>query len=210
MRAIETTIAVVDFEGTGAVPGYPNEPWQIGVALVEAGEVARGRVFETFLRVGDRPFNPYAPGRHAEVRNELKRAPRLPDLWAELRPWLAGRPLAAHGPATEKRFLGNAFPLHPLGPWIDTVKLARLAYPNHAKHTLERLLDDLSLTGAVGRLVPGRRAHDALYDAAGCAVLLAHLLHLPPWADVSIEALTLARPVQYHRARRSARSAGRL
>jgi DNA polymerase III epsilon subunit-like protein len=203
MRATEATIAVVDFEGTGAVPGYSNEPWQVGVVLLEAGEVRPGCAFESLLHVGDRPFNPHAPGRHTEVRDAMTCAPRLPDLWPELQPWISGRPLAAHGPATEKRFLNDAFPLHPLGPWIDTVKLARMAYPHHARHTLERLLDDLSLTDAVARIVPGRRPHDALYDAAGCAVLLAHLLHLPQWSGVSVDALTQARPVQYHRARRA-------
>jgi DNA polymerase-3 subunit epsilon len=201
MRAIDATIAVVDFEGTGAVPGYPNEPWQVGVVLLEGGEVRGGRAFESLLRVGDRPFNPYAPGRHAGLRSALRAAPALPDLWTDLAPWLAGRPVAAHGPATEKRFLRDAFPLHPIGPWIDTVKLARMAYPRLARHTLERLLGELGLTATADRLAPGRGPHDALYDAAGCAVLLAHLLRLPAWEAVSVEALTLARPVQYHRAR---------
>ena len=27
----------VDFETTGSVPGYPNEPWQIGLAPIRAG-----------------------------------------------------------------------------------------------------------------------------------------------------------------------------
>jgi DNA polymerase-3 subunit epsilon len=207
MRAAETAITVIDFEGTGSVRGYPNAPWQIGLVEIVGGAGPTARRFESLLHVGDRPFNPHAPGRHAEVREQLRRAPGLPHLWPALKPLITNRPLVAHGIATEKRFLTTAFPLQTFGPRIDTVKLARMAYPRLPRHTLEYLLDHLGLTEAVARLAPGRGPHDALYDAYGCAVFLASLLRLPDWSDVSIAALASARPVRYHSHRRAAAGA---
>lgn len=199
MRAADITITVVDFESTGAVPGLPDEPWQIGLVRLEQGRLVADSVFTSLLRVGARPFSRHAPGRHEEVRAELTDAPSLASLWPKLRPRLHGHVLAAHQVSTEKRFLRQAFSLHSLGPWVDTLKLARLAYPNLASHTLEDLLPALDLTARAQAVAPGRGPHDALYDAVACAVLLEALLANLRWSDVSVEALVAARPDRFHR-----------
>ena len=209
MLARDAAIAVLDFESTGAVGAHPNEPWQIGVILVRSGRVDRDSAFSRFLHVGDRPFNPHAPGRHAQLRDRLATAPRLEHLWADLNPRLSGRPLAAHNAGTEKTFLKRAFPLHALGPWIDTLKLVRLAYPRLRSHKLEAVVDTLNLQERVRELTPDREPHDALYDACACAVVLEHLLSQPAGGEVSVTALTRARPIRYHRERlRSTTSSG--
>jgi DNA polymerase III epsilon subunit-like protein len=201
MFASDATISVIDFEATGAVEGYPSEPWQIGIVVFRRGHPAVEDSFASLLRVGDRPFNPYAPGRHEEQREEMSRAPSLPELWPQLKPWLHGRPLAAHNMGTEKKFLRQAFPLHPIGPWIDTLKLARLAHPDLSSHKLEDLLKHFGLMDQVDRMAPGLAPHDALYDAVACAVLLETLLALPGWSEVSVTALSKATPARYHRTR---------
>jgi DNA polymerase-3 subunit epsilon len=187
--ARDMVITAIDFEGTGAIQGYEDEPWQIGLIQIRSGEVSATHQYEKLLRVDDRPFNRYAPGRHAELREDLKSALQLPDLWSELRPYLAGVPLAAHNAATEKRYLSKAFPLHVPTVWIDTLKLARLAYPSLSSYKLEDVLGAFSLQCAVDAIIPDRKPHDALYDAVGCAVFLCHLLQQPGWSDASLEDL---------------------
>lgn len=178
--------AAIDFETTGAVPGFPNEPWQVGAVSVPAdGPIVRDSCFESLLRVSpDRPFNRWAPGRHAKLRAELAEAPLLPDLWPGLAPLLAG-PVAAHNAGTERSLLQAAAPLHVPGPWIDTLALARRAWPAAPSHALEDLVPALGLRPRLEALLPGRAPHDALYDAAACALLLRHVLAQPGWGSLS-------------------------
>jgi DNA polymerase III epsilon subunit-like protein len=193
MLAGHVQFVVLDFESTGSVAALANEPWQIGIALLDAGRVAESHSFSSLLRVGRRPFNPYAPGRHALLRDELSTAPLLMDLWPVLSPWLLGRVLVAHHAAIEQKFLGEAFPLHHFGPWVDTLELARIAYPRSPSHRLEDLVDALGLTARVRGLCPHLAPHDALYDALACATLLEHLLALPHWQGLSVDDLVAAR-----------------
>ena len=181
--------AVVDFETTGAVPGYPVEPWQIGVVRMRGGKVCSGEAFESLLRVGDRPFNPYAPGRHAHLREQLAAAPSPGELWPELTGWVTGVPLVAHNAGTERGVLSRLAPLHRLGPWVDTLTLVRRSLPELASSALEDVSAALGLEARIQALCPGRGAHDALYDAFACAVVLEHFLGCPGWERVTVEAL---------------------
>jgi len=189
-RAREAVITVLDFETTGAVHGWPVEPWQVGMARIRNGCVVAEECREQLLRVSaERPFNPRAPGRHARLRHELAQAPDLPSLWPELEPWVAGVPLAAHNVGTERGVLERAAPLHRLGPWIDTLRLTRQAYPQLASGALEDVVAALKLRPRLESLIAGRAPHDALYDAFACALLLEHFLALPGWEDVTVRAL---------------------
>jgi len=207
VRASDATITIIDFEGTGPVDGLPDEPWQIGLVRFEGGCLNPQDSFTALLRVGDRPFSRHAPGRHEQLRDEIAAAPVLAELWPKLRPWLVGCPLAAHNISTEKRILNKAFPMHSMGPWIDTLTLARVAHPTSASHRLEDLIDGLGLTCQVEKYASGRAPHDALYDAMSCGILLEYLLGLPEWENVTLDALVHARADEFHKgvARRSRR-----
>lgn len=190
MKAREAILTVLDFESTGAVRGHADEPWQVGMVEMREGRVT-GRFHESWLRVAeDRPFNPYAPGRHAEIRRLLAAAPAMAELWSVWRPWLENRPLAAHNSGTEKKFLRRAAPMHPLGPWIDTLKLARHARPDLAGHSLSEVCEAMGLVSRIREFCPGRGWHDALFDAFASALVLEHGLALPGWENVTLEALS--------------------
>ncbi|MDA0576785.1 MAG: 3'-5' exonuclease [Verrucomicrobia bacterium] len=199
MRGLEQNFTVLDFESTGAVSGLRDEPWQIGLVQVAAGRVVTASAFESLLHVPDRPFSRHAPGRHAAIRDQLAAAPRLIDLWPTLRSRITRTPLVGHNVATEKRFLKSAFPLHARGPWVDTLKLVRLAHPDLASHKLAEVIAALGLSARVHALLPGREPHDALYDAMCCAVLFEALLHQPAWHNVTLTALAAASPTAFHR-----------
>jgi len=205
MRLRDAELVAIDFESTGVVGAHPNEPWQLGMVWITGGTVT-GRACSQWLRVGERPFNRYAPGQHHQLRAELAAAPTLGELWPELQGWWLGHPLVAHNIGTERSFLTQAAPLHALGPWIDTLQVARHVYPRLPAHGLEVLLDHLGLMGQVAERCPGLLPHDALFDAVGCAVLLIHFLSLPGWAEVEVEALVGLSATVYRQERRRGRS----
>ena len=193
MPAVEAEITALDFETTGSVPGWPVEPWQLGLVRLRGGRVIAESRVSLLLRIdAGRPFNPHAPGRHAHLRDALACAPALAEHWRGLvETWLGGRPLAAHNVGTERTVLRRAAPLHPMGPWIDTLALTRLAYPGLPDHGLEAVIGTLGLEGRLRAVSPQGEAHDAGYDACSCAVLLEHLLALPRWERVTLGALTV-------------------
>lgn len=171
----------LDFETTGSVQGWENEPWQLGAVLIDDdGPVADSR-WETYFRVAaDRPFSRRAPGRWAELRDELAAAPAFMDLWPELSARLVGVPLVAHNASTERTILVKRAPLSPFGPWIDTLQLVRKYWPLMESFALGDLVCTFGLQARVDALCPGRTWHDALYDACAGAVLFCHLRTLLP------------------------------
>jgi DNA polymerase III epsilon subunit-like protein len=186
LRAKNAEICVLDYESTGSMRGFPVEPWQIGMVTLSRGYIDPESLFDSLLRIDpNRPFNPHAPGRHALLRDEMAAAPTV----AELRPRLESRlalPLCAHNVATEKKFLRSMAPMHRFGPWIDTLRLARRAWPGLPSYALENCIDALGLKPMVGQLCPEREAHDALYDAVASAAILQHLLEDPGWNSATI------------------------
>lgn len=185
--SVPFAFAAIDFETTGSVSGYPVEPWQVGVVLCTPGE--EPVFWESLLRVGPRPFHPRAPGRHAQLREALARAPSLEECLTELRSLLAGIPLLAHNAATEKKCLQQSLPMERFGPWLDSLKLSRAAWPTLPSHKLEDLLHILNLGPQMQTRFPERAAHDALYDAWGSSLIFSHLLQQPAWAEASLDLL---------------------
>ena len=168
--------AALDFETTGTVKGWPNEPWQIGIVKVEDGVVLPETRWESLVHVGDRPFSLRAVGRYAELREELAAAPEFAELWPDIASRLCGTPLIAHNCSTERTVLTKLAPMTQFGPWIDTLVYARARYPGLQSYALGDLVETFGLSDEVERLCPGRTWHDALYDACACAALAARFM----------------------------------
>lgn len=79
-------------------------------------------------------------------------------------------------------------PMHSFDPWIDTLKLAREAWPGLPSYALEDLIESLQLAPRIEALISGRSAHDALYDAVASAVLLERLC-AEGWGDLPLSQL---------------------
>ncbi|MFA6930286.1 MAG: 3'-5' exonuclease [Lentisphaeria bacterium] len=184
-------IVAIDFESTGSSPGFNNTPWQIGMVLLRNGKLCPDCHYSSLLKVPEeQPFNPYTPGRWAALRKELAQAPSLLELWPVLQTWFSGRILLAHNVPVERNLLKQSFPFHHFGPWLDTLVLARLAFPGQITYKLEDLTANLGLSDSMASLCPDSMAHDALYDALACGKLLQLILTEPTWRQASLESLS--------------------
>lgn len=187
MQLNQISLTALDFETTGSVPGFEAEAWQIGLVALERGRVLAAPRFESLIRVDpQRPFNRYAPGEHHRRRAKIAAAPPPAAIWHRIEPLVCNRPLVAHNVAVEKKFLRRMAPLHRLGPWVDTLQLARRAWPGAPSHKLEALIPALGLSARVRDCCPIGGPHDALYDAVASAVLLEYLLQQPGWSQLEV------------------------
>jgi DNA polymerase-3 subunit epsilon len=190
----------IDFESAGAARGMTDSPVQVGLASwsVSGGH---GDAFVSYLFT-DQPVQWSARKVHGIGPEHLADAPSLLALWPELKQRLAGAVVVAHGKGTEKRFL-RAFPGHGFGPWIDTLLLARAAWPELGDHSLGALCLSRGLTGQVQAIVPEKSWHDALFDAAASLVLLEHLVDALSLADHPVEHLARPDTSLWHRMKRA-------
>ena len=162
-------VAAIDFESAGAAPGETDCPVQIGIVRAES-LFAEPECFTSYIHCA-RPVRWSAAKVHGITTDMLHNAPTFAELWPQIQRLLSGCIVVGHNPATEVRFL-SAFPGHGFGPWLDTLLLARKALPTLKDHSLGTVCDALQITPQVDTLVPSKRWHDALYDAAGSLELL--------------------------------------
>lgn len=189
--ALQCDVAALDFECTGSSPGYLNTPWQIGIVVISCGHVDLERSFNSLLHVPrEQPFNQYTPGRWAQLRDELDAAPTPMELWPKMREFLVGMPLVAHHAPTERGFLKQLFPMQTFGPWIDTLAMARHAFPKQRDYKLENLVHQLGLAQQMAQRCPEGAPHDAYYDAVACASLFELVVNAPGWNSLSLDTLS--------------------
>lgn len=187
-------LLALDFETTGKVRGFPSLPWQLGAVILRGGRIdlAAPR-FDTYLRVPETwPFSAHAPGEHRANRAAIAAAPEAMEVWPALHARLCAAVPVAHNAATERNVLARLAPMTRYPHWVDTLPLARRAWPGLGDYALESLIPTLGLLPRLQELVPGRAPHDAYYDAVACALLLEHLLAQPGWRTATLADLTLA------------------
>jgi DNA polymerase-3 subunit epsilon len=188
----DTLFAAVDFESAGEAPGMTDAPVQAGIAAMRGTELMTAEFYRTYIN--PRRAVTWAAQRvHGITDEHLTSAPDITSLWPEFRTRLTGAVVVAHAAGTEKRFL-RIFPFHGFGPWIDTLALARKAWPGLRDYSLEGLAAALGFAGEIDNLCPGLRFHDALYDAVGSLLVLRSLVTGAGLADRSVEELLQADP----------------
>jgi DNA polymerase-3 subunit epsilon len=190
----------IDFESAGASRGKTDSPVQVGLASWSA-EMGHSDAFVSYLFT-DQPIQWAARKVHGIGPENLADAPSLLMLWPEIKRRLGGAVVVAHGKGTEKRFL-RAFPGHGFGPWIDTLLLARAAWPALSDHSLGALCEAHGLTETIQTLVPAKSWHDALFDSVASLVLLARLVETHALADHPVAALLQPDTSAWHQTRRS-------
>lgn len=179
-------LAAIDFESAGAAPGETDCPVQVGIVRVDSLFGAE-ECFCSYI-APTHAVHWSAAKVHGITADTLRDAPSFTSLWTELRRLLSGCAVLGHNPATEMRFL-QTFPGHGFGPWVDTLSLSRMALPDLRDHSLSCVCDTLGVTPDVQQLVPGRRWHDALFDAAGSLVLFRALVSALHMEDATLNGL---------------------
>jgi DNA polymerase III epsilon subunit-like protein len=145
---MDGSFIAIDFETTGFEDGMRNDPWQLGAAVVEGGNIVAARewFFGTAMTPDNEPFEAQ---------------------WEEIHSFLLGRALVAHNISTERTILTRLAPLTKWGPWTDTLRVAKKRYPRLPSY---RLGDLCAIFGCVPQ-IEGRTWHDGLFDAVACANL---------------------------------------
>lgn len=172
MTVSGTPFAAIDFESAGIRKGGTDVAVQIGVARMQGGAI--GEAFTSYLAT-DQQITWSAQKVHGIRKEDLVDAPTLTNLWPRLKGLMEGNWIVAHGAATEKRFL-RAFPFHGFGPWIDTLKLSRAAWPELPSYALGDLIGSLGLEDELRATHPTFRWHDALSDALASLILLRRIV----------------------------------
>lgn len=196
----EVTFCAIDFESAGTARGQTDAPIQIGMVTWKPA-THQYDLFVSYLHT-DQPIHWSAQKVHGISPDHLLGAPTLLSLWPELKSRLANSIVVAHSKGTEKRFL-RTFPGHGFGPWIDTLHLARAAWPEMAKHTLGNVCESLGLFEKINSHVPDKQWHDALFDARASIELLAYLIEAHDLLDAPIDVLLHPDTSCWHRSRRS-------
>ncbi len=190
----------IDFESAGAARGQTDAPVQVGLTAWSL-EKGHGEHFVSYLKT-DQPIQWSASKIHGISPADLINAPTLLTLWPEFKKRLANNIVVAHGKGTEKRFL-RAFPGHGFGPWIDTLLLARAAWPTLKDHSLGALCEHFALTPSVQAFVPDKSWHDALFDAVASLVLLEFMIEKHSLLDLPIDFLLQPDTSTWHANRRN-------
>jgi DNA polymerase-3 subunit epsilon len=151
----------------------------LGMLPVRAGVIRLGEAYRTLVRPEDgREIRPESVQAHQLVRDEVRRAPPLPEVLGEVDRRVREGALLVHHQGIDVAFLKRAFQRHgrrwPAPPIVDTVELL------HKLHRKRRFTDpdqlenepSVNLTEARRRLgFPAYQAHDALTDAIATAEL---------------------------------------
>jgi DNA polymerase-3 subunit epsilon len=189
----------IDFESAGVSRGGNDAAIQIGLASWTVVQSHHNH-FVSYLHT-DQPIHWSAQKVHGITVGHLTDAPTLLSLWPEIKPRLSGSIVVAHGKGTEKRFL-RTFPGHGFGPWIDTLHLARAAWPDLRSHSLGALCESQDLTETIRSLVPDKNWHDALFDSVASLVLLARLIEIYDLTDQPVDSLLHPDTSRWHQSRR--------
>ncbi len=165
-----STIAVIDFETTGISPDRGDRATEIAIVLVENGQVVDR--FQSLMNAGVR-VNSFITQLTGITNAMLQSAPPAQEVMAQAARFVAGRPMAAHNAAFDRKFWQAE--LARCGevaehPFACTLLLSRRLYPHAPNHKLGTL-------AALHHLPAAGRAHRALADAEVAAALLLFMQH---------------------------------
>lgn len=161
-------IAVIDFETTGMSPAQGARPTEIGVAMIEGGQIVAR--YQSLMNAGAwvPPFIEQLTG----ISNAMLRsAPPVAQVMVEAAEFIGDAPLLAHNAAFDSKFWDAE--LASLGrrrgrDFACSLLLSRRLLPEAPSHSLG------NLNGWLGLPSTGK-AHRALADAEMAANLTLHL-----------------------------------
>jgi DNA polymerase III epsilon subunit-like protein len=186
----QASLAALDLEGSGAQDREDEAILEIAVVPITGGQPDMASAYCTLVNPQRAvPWRPWiSPGL---TTSALAGAPTITDIEPELARRLDAAFIVGHNVGVDWRLLHCRCPsIHPAG-LIDTLRLARLAYPGEKGNNLAKLLDRHQLTHAVTQLAKNSQPHRALWDTIG-AIMLLHPLAAVQFSNGSIDDLLSA------------------
>ncbi|OIN67989.1 ATP-dependent helicase DinG [Exiguobacterium sp. KRL4] len=166
---MEKKFVVVDLETTGHSIKSGDEMIEIGMAVIEDGQITER--LSAFVRP-QKPIPPFISQLTGITDKDVANAETFDQIAPRVLQLLDGGIFVAHNVQFDLTFLNEALEeegyLPYTGPVIDTVELARILLPTAESHSLSHLTDALHLTH--------HEAHRAGSDAEATAELLLYLL----------------------------------
>ena len=163
-------IAVIDFETTGMSPAMGARATEVGIVLLEGGQVVDR--FQSLMNTG--VFIPGVITQLTGITNAMvATAPRAETVMADAARFVGAAPMVAHNASFDSKFWQAELALADVAAphaFACTVLLSRRLYPQAPSHKLGNLVD-------YHRLPRTGRAHRALADAEMAAALLGQIQH---------------------------------
>lgn len=162
------TYAIIDFETTGISPDHGACPTEIGIVLVQDGQITDR--YQSLMNGGIR-LSSFIEEYTGITNAMVRKAPPLKQVMAEACEFARDYPLVAHNAAFDRKFWDDA--LGRIGKqrrqdFLCSLLLSRRVYPNAANHKLETLARLLKLPVA-------GNFHRALADAEVTAHLFVRM-----------------------------------
>lgn len=162
LEEIPDRFACLDFETAN------YDRWSvcsIGLAIVESGEITNR--FYTLVN----PMTQYFVNRFVDIHGitfkDTLKSPSFDEVWPEVDTLIGESPIVAHNVSFERSCInacGDEFGTKTDYEFIDTLSLARRAFPTLANHKLPTVAESCGYKLS--------NHHDALADATACAYIL--------------------------------------
>jgi DNA polymerase III subunit epsilon len=158
----------LDFETANSASG---SICAAGCAIVEDGVVLEGQEWLIFPHKGYRWMRPDFTEIHGLHYWDVCNSPEFPEVWPDLREMLlSAECVVIHNAPFDLGQLRSVLSLYDLPPvefdYVDSVRLSRRCFPEMSSHSLDAMAERFGIQF---------RHHDALEDAAACAVITAQM-----------------------------------
>jgi DNA polymerase-3 subunit epsilon len=165
-----SSLAVIDFETTGATPAHGARATEVAICLLEGGRIVDR--FASLMNAGVR-IPSFITQLTGITNDMIAAAPPVAAVMREAAEFVGERPMVAHNAAFDRQFWRSELAhcgLQGSHDFACTLLLSRRLYPEAPNHKLGTLAKwfDLPASG---------RAHRALADAEVAAHLLARMQH---------------------------------
>ncbi len=166
-------LVAVDVEGNGQTP---PDLVEVAIIPIRAGQADAGGAWQALIRP-PRPITRFATRVHQLTSQDVRDSPAWAEVAVQVRSLLDGAWITAHNAHVDYTALARHLPgWQPIGV-LDTLRLARRAYPGRSGHGLDNMIVRASIDPGA---IVGRR-HRAGFDAHATALLLIALAE--PYLD---------------------------
>lgn len=164
----------IDLEGTGGQDKENEAILEIAVIKITHGKVDERNPFHSLINPGRKfPKYPWLSLTYEDVED----APPFEDIRSSLVEFLSSAPIMlAHNAHTDYKLLRRRCPEYRPYAVLDTLKLARRAFPTEHTYKLDQLIQRFDLDQDI-QVTPNFKPHRALYDALMTARLFVYIMN---------------------------------